>query len=268
MAWGPSWRWGALAGLWEGITCTGGNPAPASWVPSPDMRVYIAGPMRGHPHFNAPAFHAAAIRLRDQGHLVFSPAERDAHDYGQLVSQSATGDLQEIESQGFSLRDALNKDTEWICQRAEAIYLLKGWERSKGARAEKALGEALGLEIWYEEPPLGKDPKLGIGGAPTRATTLPTDPKARKRFPLASGVLDYFPDALVAVAEVSWHGNEQHNPGQPLHWNRAKSQDFADTIVRHLLERGSRDVDGLRHTAKLAWRALAMLQVEIEGESR
>ena len=56
--------------------------------------------------------------------------------------------------------------------------------------------------------------------APTRASTLPSEPKERKVYPVASGVLDYFPDALVAIAHVSYKGNEQHNPGQPLNWAR------------------------------------------------
>ena len=107
---------------------------------------------------------------------------------------------------------------------------------------------------------------IGIGGAPTRATTLPTEGKARKQYPVASGVLDYFPDALVAISRVSWQGNEQHNPGQLLHWDRAKSQDEADTLMRHFLQRGTLDSDGQRHSAKLAWRACALLQKEIEAE--
>ena len=110
------------------------------------------------------------------------------------------------------------------------------------------------------------DSKLGIGGAPTRATTLPDDAAKRKQHPIASGVLDYFPDALVAVSQVSWKGNEQHNPGEPLHWNRSKSSDEADTMLRHFLQRGSLDGDGLRHSAKMAWRALALLQKEIEAD--
>ena len=110
------------------------------------------------------------------------------------------------------------------------------------------------------------EPK-GKGGAPLRATTLPPDAESRKGYPVASGVLDYFPDALVAVAEVSKHGNDQHNPRQPLHWDRSKSGDEADTLARHLLQRGLRDTDGLRHSAKMAWRALALLQKEIEGET-
>ena len=106
----------------------------------------------------------------------------------------------------------------------------------------------------------------GLGGAPTRASVLPTDPAARKTYPVASGVLDYFPDALTVIANVSWQGNKQHNPGQPLHWARGKSADEADTMLRHFLQRGSLDSDGIRHTAKMAWRALAMLQKEIEAE--
>lgn len=107
---------------------------------------------------------------------------------------------------------------------------------------------------------------VGIGGAPTRATTLPDDPAERKKHPVASGVLDYFADALVAISNVSWAGNEQHNPGKELHWDRSKSADEADTCIRHFLQRGTLDKDGKRHTAKFAWRALALLQKEIEGE--
>jgi dATP/dGTP diphosphohydrolase len=88
----------------------------------------------------------------------------------------------------------------------------------------------------------------------------------RKALPVASGVLDYFPDALLAVAEVSRVGNEQHHPGQPLHWDKSKSTDEADALMRHLIDRGTLDIDGLRHTAKVAWRALALLQRELDAE--
>ena len=95
---------------------------------------------------------------------------------------------------------------------------------------------------------------------------LPTDPKERKKIPLWSGLFQYFPDALIAVANLSYVGNEQHNSGQPLHWARGKSADQEDTLLRHLLEKGTIDSDGVRHSAKVAWRALAMLQLEIESE--
>jgi hypothetical protein len=93
---------------------------------------------------------------------------------------------------------------------------------------------------------------------------LPTDKQARKDTPIATGVLDYFPLAMAEVARVSKAGNDQHNPGQPLHWARGKSTDHADCVARHLLERGTVDEDGQRHSAKMAWRALALLQTELE----
>lgn len=97
---------------------------------------------------------------------------------------------------------------------------------------------------------------------------FPQDSKARKDLPIYSGVLKYFPDALLAVAEVSRIGNEQHNPGQPLHWAKGKSTDHLDSMIRHTLEAGTLDVDGGRHSAKIAWRALANLQTEIENERK
>lgn len=94
---------------------------------------------------------------------------------------------------------------------------------------------------------------------------LPADANARKALPIATGVIDYFPDAIVAVAELSRIGNDQHNPGAPLHWDRSKSTDEGDALMRHFVERGTVDSDGVRHSTKVAWRALALLQKEIEA---
>jgi hypothetical protein len=88
----------------------------------------------------------------------------------------------------------------------------------------------------------------------------------RKQTPIYSGVLKYFPDAIREVARCSYAGNEQHNPNTPLHWDRSKSGDELDALTRHLLEAGTIDSDGIRHSAKVAWRALANLQKEIENE--
>lgn len=97
---------------------------------------------------------------------------------------------------------------------------------------------------------------------------MPKEAKERKAIPIMTGVVDYFPSALIEIAKVSKAGNDQHNPGESLHWAREKSTDQADTILRHLIERGTRDTDGLRHTAKAAWRCLALLQEEIEKEQK
>ena len=68
------------------------------------------------------------------------------------------------------------------------------------------------------------------------------------------------------MSQCSFVGNEQHNPGKPLHWDRSKSGDEKDALTRHLLEAGTIDTDGIRHSAKVAWRALANLQKEIEND--
>ncbi len=88
--------------------------------------------------------------------------------------------------------------------------------------------------------------------------------KERKDRPVYSGVLKYFPDAIMEVARVSLAGNKQHHPDKPLHWDRTKSTDDLDALSRHLIDAGKIDSDGIRHSAKVAWRALANLQKEIE----
>ena len=106
---------------------------------------------------------------------------------------------------------------------------------------------------------------------------LPSDPSERKKFPVATGVLDYFPSALLQVAYVSYIGNQQHNPGQPMHWARGKSMDQEDTTLRHFMERTvsedgnatsalTRDTDGTYHIAKAIWRLLATFQIALEAE--
>ena len=106
--------------------------------------------MRGIPHFNFPAFFEAAAIWRNKGHKVFNPAERDVKKYGDKVSSSPTGNERTSKrNTGFSLREALAADTQFICLSADAIALLPGWERSQGACAEHALARALGLRIIY-----------------------------------------------------------------------------------------------------------------------
>ena len=88
----------------------------------------------------------------------------------------------------------------------------------------------------------------------------------RKQAPVYSGVLKYFPDALIEVARCSYIGNQQHHPDKPLHWDRNKSTDELDALARHLIQAGTYDTDGIRHSAKVCWRALANLQKEIERD--
>lgn len=97
---------------------------------------------------------------------------------------------------------------------------------------------------------------------------MSTDSATRKLMPVASGVMQYFPDALMIVAWISRAGNDKHNPGQPLHWAKEKSQDEPDCEARHMLDffRGLPPDPGLEalgelgHLGSKAWRALAHLQ--------
>lgn len=111
----------------------------------------------------------------------------------------------------------------------------------------------------------------------TKKSIFPTDPAERKKFPIATGVLDYFPSAIAQIAYVSYIGNKQHNPGETLHWARGKSTDQEDTTIRHFMERSeseddnqtfqlTKDSDGTYHIAKAIWRMLASFQEALERE--
>lgn len=125
--------------------------------------------------------------------------------------------------------------------------------------------------------PVPGDSTITIRTVDAQNRSFPTDSQARKERPIMAGFLDYFPDAAMAVAEVSWLGDAKHNKDNTsgvVFWNRGKSGDEADAIVRHLLQRGQWDTlemrDGtkrrVRHSALAAWRAMANLQKEIEAD--
>jgi hypothetical protein len=103
-------------------------------------------------------------------------------------------------------------------------------------------------------------------GSAKPAMLLTGDATDRKQIPVVTGLLDYFPLALAEVAKCSKAGNDQHHPGEPLHWDKSKSTDHIDCIGRHLIDRNSLDTDGIQHDVKLAWRALAHLQIRLEKE--
>lgn len=102
------------------------------------MKLYLAGPMRGFPDFNFPAFAAAAERLRAEGHEVFNPAEKG-------MEKDATVNQDNLDFR----RLVFGLDTEWICREADGIVMLPRWVESRGAFAEWALANALGLPVRY-----------------------------------------------------------------------------------------------------------------------
>lgn len=95
---------------------------------------------------------------------------------------------------------------------------------------------------------------------------LPDDDAKRREYPLYDGLFAYFPAALCAVANWSKIGNDKHNPGEALHWAREKSTDHQNKILRHLFDYDVKDENGIIEAVPLAWRALALLQTELEKE--
>ena len=100
--------------------------------------------------------------------------------------------------------------------------------------------------------------------------SLPTEDKERKAMPLWTFLMEYFPDAFLAVFGVAKAGNDQHNgPGTPLRWAREKSKDQMNTAFRHMWDYGrgvKKDTDGQYHLAKAIWRLSAQLQLDIEQD--
>lgn len=94
-------------------------------------KIYIAGPMTGLPDNNYPAFHAAAVQLRAQGHMMADPAENEAPSCGTWLGYMRLALAQLI-----------------LC---DAVHLLPGWSRSRGAMVEFTLAKGLGLEVQTAE---------------------------------------------------------------------------------------------------------------------
>ena len=99
------------------------------------MKIYLSGPMRGIPEYNFPAFDAAAKRLRGEGHIVFSPADSDR--------------FMDLIGVPVNARTCFEIDSAYISRHAEAVYVLPGWETSRGAQAEIALAKAIGLPVVF-----------------------------------------------------------------------------------------------------------------------
>ena len=118
------------------------------------MKVYIAGPMTGYPEFNFPAFFAKEEELAAQGWVVANPANKE--DEKELMKDDSytSGDAKGAVAAGFDFRSAFLWDATKVIE-GNAIYMLKGWEQSPGARAEHAIATVIqkhypDYQIMYE----------------------------------------------------------------------------------------------------------------------
>lgn len=97
-----------------------------------DKRIYLSGPMTGLPSLNHPAFNAEAERLRALGYFVINPAEVDLDE-------------------GATWEDYLRTDLIAMLDTCNAIVMLPGWEKSRGATLEHHVACALGFEVSYAD---------------------------------------------------------------------------------------------------------------------
>jgi hypothetical protein len=224
--------------------------------------IYISGPMEGKPGKNFDNFSIAATAFRDAGYTVLNPAEWRCYPDGTKTHQwyldRDIAKLQETHDAGYRV----------------IVYSLSGWADSSGARAERNWAEDAPCARW--SPPAGVSAEYStlqeavewhleeyppeynvLGTYPCTSYIFPTGAAERKEYPVFTGLLEYFPHACAAVAHHSHIGNEQHNPGEPLHWAREKSIGDGDQIVRHLMEGD--------YTA-MAWRALELLERSLTPE--
>lgn len=227
------------------------------------MKVYVAGLWENRKHIAE-----EAELIKRAGHTITSRwLGEDGGLDGMGDETTAMADLEDIDRADVVVSYTLKRGTQFVRGGRHVEF---GYGLAKGKKVI-VIGDLENifhnhpkvrqyattvdwLESWHEDPP------------PVPHRHIPTSSADRKRFPMARGLIDYFPDALAEVSHISFLGNEKHNPGEPVHWARGKSMDHADCCMRHLTERGTRDVEGVRHSAQLAWRALALLQEELELE--
>ena len=125
------------------------------------MRIYISGKMTGVPDLNRPAFDAAEKRLTAQGHFVINPhriselfgTEEELADSFKIFYAIEGKDnyilKEELDRRASLARSVMDADLAAV-RSCDAIYLLRGWETSRGARKELAEALAHGLTVLQE----------------------------------------------------------------------------------------------------------------------
>jgi len=116
------------------------------------MRIYISGPMTGLPYNNRAAFDAAACHLRDMGHFVINPHDlTPVFGAADEIADSFAAHYAGDKAFGGSLAQCVLAADLAMLRSCDCIYLLKGWENSRGAKMELAEALRLNLRIWLEE---------------------------------------------------------------------------------------------------------------------
>ena len=228
------------------------------------MRIYIAGPMRGLPEFNFPAFDAAEAILARYGHEPINPAQHDRD--GGFDAKGMTGKEDLTARQDFDIREALRWDLEQVSH-VDAVAVLPGWEDSSGARAEVALAHAIGTPVW---PVVAIASDLGPTTEDRIVSSTKPSHNGEVRTVSATGGekgtkperYDLIPvEALAHVARLYGRGAEKyaaHNWRRGYEWSKSYA-----ALQRHATQFwAGEDTDeemGLPHLASVIFHAMALL---------
>lgn len=92
------------------------------------MKIYIAGAISDNPNY-IEQFAEAEKQLIEEGHAVINPVKNGGFEYKEYIDMG-------------------------LCElmKCEAIYLLKGFENSKGAQLEYLYAVTTGMQILREQP--------------------------------------------------------------------------------------------------------------------
>ena len=117
------------------------------------MHLYVAGPMTGHPAWNAPAFEAAREVLQTVGYQVTIP--------GEIVPVDPPAGIPPWE-------ECLRRDLKVLLD-CDGVAVLSGWDHSRGASLEVYVANRVGLPVktvaaWLG-PPADADPEKKIPGS-------------------------------------------------------------------------------------------------------
>lgn len=220
------------------------------------MKAYLAGPMTNRPHFNFPAFDDAAATLRAEGHEILSPAEMD--DPATRKAALASSDGAPRSAPGC-WEDFLARDLQIVCDPSvEAVIVLEGWEKSKGARFETDVARRLNKPVlaW---------PGLRLVDARATDEVRVTDPDTGGQKGYKPERYDLIPfEAVDEIARVYGMGAEKyeaHNYLKGYVWSLSLG-----AMLRHVTSWAKgEDTDpesGLSHLAHAAWHCLALMMFQ------
>lgn len=219
---------------------------------------YVSGPMRGRPHYNRDNFARVTAAGREQGFVMFNPFERDQAIHGDdFADDNLLG-----HDDDFDIRGAMKADCEWICDHANFLIQLDGWEDSLGSRAEAALAESIGMPVISER----EFAPQAVAGVSEEVRVTDPQTGGQKGSKLAQlGAVD--PRSLMEVAKVAGFGGEKYE-----RYNFVKGYRWSlsyDALQRHLNAWWAGDDNdeesGLSHLAHAAWHCLALMTFQRHG---